>query len=311
MLQTLSVCLAVCVVLAPTAVVATTIRVPDQEPTIQAGINAATPGDTVLVACGTYYEHDIIISEPDVWVRGDTGDPDCVTIDAQGLGWVFRYGISYSGGIEGFTIMGGHANNGGGIQCYESEVTLMNLRITDNVADSFGGGVYCFDCSPDIIGCVFDGNTANEGGGLHCHDWSSPSITNATFYGNDASSGSAVHVYWQSHPTFENSIMAFNTGDEAVACGELADAMLTCCDVFGNPGGDWVGCIAGQNGVNGNFSADPLFCDPAVGDLTIANVSPCAPPNNDCGVLIGALGVGCTWSPAELRSWGSIKTTFR
>lgn len=26
----------------------------------------------------------------------------------------------------------------------------------------------------------------------------------------------------------------------------------TCCDFYGNAGGDWVGCVAGMNGVNGN-----------------------------------------------------------
>ena len=34
---------------------AATIHVPDDQPTIQAGIDAASAGDTVLVACGDYY----------------------------------------------------------------------------------------------------------------------------------------------------------------------------------------------------------------------------------------------------------------
>jgi hypothetical protein len=64
--------------------------------------------------------------------------------------------------------------------------------------------------------------------------------------------------------------------------------------VYGNAGGDWVGCIADQYGVNGNFSADPLFCDPTHDDFTLAATSPCAPENSpgECG-LIGAWPVGC------------------
>jgi hypothetical protein len=55
-----------------------------------------------------------------------------------------------------------------------------------------------------------------------------------------------------------------------------------------------VGCIAGQVGINGNFSLDPLFCDTASSDFSLFVLSPCAPANNSCGVLIGALDDGCT-----------------
>ena len=50
---------AVLLLLLPLSFLAATIHVPSQEPSIQAGLNAASAGDTVLVSCGTYYEHDI------------------------------------------------------------------------------------------------------------------------------------------------------------------------------------------------------------------------------------------------------------
>jgi len=51
---------------------------------------------------------------------------------------------------------------------------------------------------------------------------------------------------------------------------------LSCCDIYGNAGGDWVGCIAGQLGVNGNICEDPLFCDSQNLDFTLYADSPCA-----------------------------------
>ena len=64
---------------------AATLHVPGGHPTIAAAIQAAAPGDTVLVASGTYLEHDIHLASG-VAVLGETGDPRDVTIDAEGKG---------------------------------------------------------------------------------------------------------------------------------------------------------------------------------------------------------------------------------
>ena len=84
--------------------------------------------------------------------------------------------------------------------------------------------------------------------------------------------------------------------------------------LHGNAGGDWIGGIAGQLGVSGNFSADPLFCDPDNGDFTLSSQSPCLPGNHpdgaDCG-LIGALGQGCDPVSVEPETWAGIKSRYR
>jgi hypothetical protein len=111
----------------------------------------------------------------------------------------------------------------------------------------------------------------------------------------------------------ENSILSFGEGGEAVYCGPYLDVALTCCDIYGNEGGDWVGCIEDQYGVNGNISEDPLFCDPGSGDFTLQECSPCAPfspPNPECD-LIGAWPVGCGGTPTVESTWGALKALFR
>jgi hypothetical protein len=60
---------------------ASTIQVPQDQPTIQAGINAANNGDTVLVAPGTYYEQ-INFSGKNIVVESQSG-ASVTTIDAS------------------------------------------------------------------------------------------------------------------------------------------------------------------------------------------------------------------------------------
>jgi hypothetical protein len=65
--------------------------------------------------------------------------------------------------------------------------------------------------------------------------------------------------------------------------------------MWGNAGGDYVGVLAGLEGLGGNISADPLFCNPDAMPLSIRSDSPCAPyspAHPDCG-LTGASPVGC------------------
>ena len=100
----------VTLLLAASAATATIIHVPGDQPTIQAGLGAATPGDTVEVACGTYFEHDLVLPSG-VILRSTTGLPDCVTIDAQSQGRVLSCsGADNTTCIAGFTIEGGAAD---------------------------------------------------------------------------------------------------------------------------------------------------------------------------------------------------------
>src|SRR5437899_10073683 len=85
------------------AVGQTTILVPADRPTIQAGIDAAVNGDTVSIAAGTYVEHNIDLHGKSITVRG-AGSATTI-VDAQQLGRGFV--VQSAALLQGVTIRNG------------------------------------------------------------------------------------------------------------------------------------------------------------------------------------------------------------
>jgi len=277
-----------------TTVQATTWNVPADAPTIQAGIDSASAGDTVIVACGTYYEN--IIVDVNVTITSETGQPDCATIDGQSLDRVieFTYQASGTPRLEGFTITGGYADYAAGVYCNDSDARVINCVVTDNIATDFGGGIVCNTCEHLIRDCIIKNNSGGSYAGGVGVFGATGNFENCTLYGNDAPLGGCYYANGQ-YDTLSNCIFSFSTQGEAVYC-DAGHVVMSCCDVYGNGGGDYVGCIAGDLGVNGNFSADPLFCLAEDGDFHLHWTSPCL-DTLGCG-QVGALGLGCaarTW----------------
>jgi parallel beta-helix repeat protein len=174
-----------------------------------------------------------------------------------------------------------------------------NCLFLNNEAGQGGAiGASHFADHIELVNCVFKGNRARIGGAIsltRAYRWHL--ISGCTFVGNIADSGSAISVFAYSSVAdsivINNSIFAFNGPAPAVSCFSPVIPIFRCTDIFGNSGGNWVDSIASQANLRGNFSADPMFCDTSNGDFTIRSSSPCAPANNTCNALIGALGVGC------------------
>ncbi len=134
-------------------------------------------------------------------------------------------------------------------------------------------------------------------------DWRNIYVSNCTFVDNndgfvaymDFPKGNPVSSRSPSPDSSEiyNNIFAFNTDLGIDLSAAYFDQKVFCNNSFGNPGGDFVGDGFTPGDTFGNLSLDPLFCDTATGDFTIAGSSPCAPANNSCGILMGAFGVGC------------------
>lgn len=234
--------LATALLLLPAAAPALVIHVtPDglgDAPTIDAGIAMAAPGDTVEVACGTYYEAGISMKDG-VQLLSETRTPDCVTIDAQGIDSVIRcVGTDTLATIAGFTLTGGRAPFGGGLYLASaSHPRIRDCRIVGNTA-SEGGGIYLLHAEPVIERCEFLDNTAHaNGGGMACASTSYPVLTDCTFTGNTAGDyGGALASFFYTFPTMIRCTLAGNSA--GVAGGAVmtlfGDLTLDECVVSGN-----------------------------------------------------------------------------
>jgi len=185
----------------------------------------------------------------------------------------------------------GGAFGGGAAFDYHCDPQLIDCSFMDNTADGGGGVYFITNCVPLLDGCTFADNRATQYGGAIWCGTSWPDIINCTLAGNGAGTdGGGIHLN-QSSPTIDQTIIAFSTSGAAVYCNGAGNVpVLACCDVYGNAGGDWVGCIAAQAGTSGNISLDPEFRDAAAQDYRLEATSPCAPfspPNTQCD-LIGA-----------------------
>jgi len=321
-------------------------HVPADAPTIQAGLDSAGYCDTVVVACGTYYEHDIEMKSG-VVLMSETGEAGCVTVDAQQLGRVFHGAyLDQNTLIEGFTITGGWigAAHGAGMYLESSSPTIRRCVVSentaagaaydagavymrfstplfdhcsflDNTAGDDAGAVYCRNESHAVFDhCIFAGNTCSDlGGAILCWGGADPALGNCTFYGNSGGIGGGIAIANDSHVTMVGNIVSFSTAGSAVDCDGTGTLLLFCSDIYGNAGGDYVGCISGMEGTNGNISEDPQFCDAPDGDFGIDEGSPCVyisgcpfPEFNP----VGAGEVGCDVVSVEPSETGSLPSRF-
>jgi len=171
-----------CLLLLPATSFATVIHVPSQEPTIQAGINAAAVGDTVILASGLYYgpgNRDIDFLGKDITVRSHDNNPGTCTVFCQGTpadphrGFIFQSGESSLARLEGITISEGYLSgygdleeNGGGIICLSgSSPTIRNCRITQCETTGCGAGFFSRNSAPTLIDCKIDNNHSGQCGG--------------------------------------------------------------------------------------------------------------------------------------------------
>lgn len=234
------------------------------------------------------------------------------------------------------------AYQGGAIETVGAAPVLIDCTATENSARADGGVLYSLSSGGSITGCLFSGNVAIFGGALFYDNDADAVIEQSVFQDNvselvggaiafskctaavegctfsdnaansfDFAGGAAFWASFQTSATIENTIISFGLFGQGMVLEKGGQVTVICCDVFGNEGGDWTGGFEEQQDQNGNFSLDPLFCGRDLRDFTLAENSPCLPQMNECGVLVGALGVGCDpVIPVLDSTWGTLKARF-
>jgi predicted outer membrane repeat protein len=209
------------------------IFVPDDSSTIQAGINGASDGDTVLVSRGLYCERINFLGKGILVASNFVFDQDTTTIDSTiidadtevigiadtGSVVCFVSGEDSTSKISGFTIrngrglMGTEWSSGGGIVCFSSSPQITHNRIMNNTA-FYGGGICCAyaDFSPLIRSNRFVENHATIGGAILC-EGSSPLIIDNEFFDNHANNkGGAIFFKICSPRVIYNDVEMNTTG---------------------------------------------------------------------------------------------------
>lgn len=262
---------------------ARTIRVPMDQPTIQAGINSAHTGDTVLVSDGTYFEFinfngkDIVVAS-EFLTTGMGSHIENTIIDARSDGGpvVIINGESQAAHFIGFTVRNGMALMGGGIVIENSSPHLSHLIITRNIAysrgpafmgqkninyvpEASGGGVLLTNSKAILSNILFYGNAARVGSALYISGNSNAYAEHITISGN--SSGSQVVVEDNSKFSLLNSIIWRNEGTSLSVNDTTASISYSDID------GGWKGV--------GNIDVSPRFKNNTTGDYRLCDFSPC------------------------------------
>jgi len=274
--------------------------------TIQDAIDAAAEDDLIELVSAVFRgpgNRNLNYHGKAITIQALSGDPTSCVIDCEYVqrGFNFVSGEGRNSVLQNVTIKHGLATDsrGAGVYCVGSAPTLNNVLFVDNqvAGAGLGAGIAAVDGSaPELHYCIFSGNESDHhAADVHLFD-STVLLDHCTLYGGSALDGGVIFVDDGGVAALRNTIVAFSQAGQAVECNGSGEAVLDCCDVYGNAGGDWVGCIEGQYGLT-NTSLDPQFCDAAGGDFRLWNYTPCV--SEMCG-QVGALGIGC-YEPSGVR----------
>ncbi len=231
------------VIFATSLIQAATIHIPYDYFLIQAGINAAATGDTILVSPGTYTENldysgkNLVIGSLFL-ITGNSDYIDQTVIDGNQAGSVVRIasGEDIRAVLCGFTLINGLAARGGGIHCQNADPVLKYLVILNNTALD-GGGVYCKYSDAHMEALHIEGNLSSDrgGAGIYC-GIGEPYLKHITIVNNESASRAGGIYISSADLTMEQTLIAGNTAGSdggGIYCA-TSDPVFNQLTLFGN-----------------------------------------------------------------------------
>ena len=269
-------------------------------------------GDTIIVSPGTYNEN--------VFVDGvaahlvSVGGPEVTTIHGGGLGSAIFFNNAGASSLTGFTVTGGVAQFGGGVEIFDSSPTISRNIIIGNMAlevvgtPAFGGGLdaYMSD-NLVVVDNLFIGNHADgAGGAINLESCFPAEVSFNTVVGNTVGTGGASFgpgmFLLNSSGSVRNNIVVDNLADvtlvttaggidllnsNGIYTGTLVEGNL----LFQNSPHDLVvGVEISLPDGAGNVAADARFVDAAGDNYRVRLDSP----------AVEAAVPGVTPSPVDL-----------
>lgn len=216
--------------LTPLSGFSTTIHVPEDHPNIQAAIDAASDGNTIIIADGVYSGDGNINLEWDATfkhliIKSENGRDHCI-IDCreEGRAFLLNNGQDERDVIEGVTITNGMVlGAGGAIYIYSASPTIRNCTFINNTSSGYhdnsysgcGGAIMVhYEASPILQGNILRDNTAsNLGGGIVFAEYSSGLVENNIIDGNKALDdwGGGIALWNNSGPLIINNLIINNS----------------------------------------------------------------------------------------------------
>lgn len=290
------------VLLLQNPVLAAVHYVPDNSSSIQAALDGAGKGDTIIVRDGVWKgaaNKNLDFKGKAVSLRSENGPTNCI-IDCEGAGrgFYFHSGETYSSLIDGFTIKNAVTTYvgtfpdgwGAGIFCLHSSPTINNCILTSNQCigtdDGSGAGIACYSyASPSINNCLIFGNSGVWGGGLYCNFSSSPTISNCTVSGNLADGGGGgIYTANGSWPLIVDSIFWDNQGVQGneMEIVQNSDLTIRHSDVKGGSAAAFTGADSMLHWETGNINSNPLFATGPLGAFYLSQTAAGQVSNSPC-----------------------------